>query len=147
MQKTYQQKTSEVVRAWHMIDAKGQILGRVATEIAKHLIGKHKPTYTPHIDAGDYVVVLNAADITVTGNKATQKQYFRHSGYPGALKGENFEELLERQPTKIIEKAVYNMLPKNKLRSDRMARLKIYADDQHKHSSQLGNTSTTPEAE
>lgn len=146
MQKTYQQKTSEVVRAWHLIDAKGQILGRVATEIAKHLIGKNKPTYTPHIDAGDYVVVVNAADIKVTGKKTTQKQYYRHSGHPGSLKSENFEELLERQPTKVLEKAVYNMLPKNKLRSDRMARLKINADDQHKHSSQLGKTTPAPEA-
>ncbi|MFZ1721349.1 MAG: 50S ribosomal protein L13 [Microgenomates group bacterium] len=146
MQKTYQQKTSEVVRNWHLVDANGQVLGRIATEIAKHLIGKNKPTYTPHIDAGDYVVVVNAAKFIVTGNKMTQKKYYQHSGYPGGLKPENLEELLERQPVKVIEKAVYNMLPKNKLRSDRMARLKIYVDDQHKHTSQLANKATETEA-
>lgn len=131
------QKRAEVKRNWHLVDADNQILGRLATQIAEKLIGKNKPTYTPHIDGGDYVVVINAANIKVTGNKEQGKLYHSYSGFPGGLKEMNFADLLEKQPERIIEKAVYNMLPKNKLRSGRMARLKVYAAAEHKHQSQL----------
>lgn len=137
--KTYSQKTSEVKRKWHLVDVKGQVLGRTATQIAKLLIGKNKPTYTPHIDGGDYVVVINAAQVELTRNKADKKMYYRHSGYPGNLKEIPFARMMEKNPTKIIEKAVYNMIPKNRLRGKRMARLKIYAGAEHQHQSQLGD--------
>jgi large subunit ribosomal protein L13 len=136
--KTYMQKTAEVARDWHTFDAKDQVLGRIATQIAFKLIGKHKPTYTPHIDAGDYVVVTNASQVKVTGNKSHDKMYYAHSGYPGGLHEKNFASLQAEQPEMIIQKAVKNMLPKNRLRSDRMKRLKVYAADQHPHESQLG---------
>jgi large subunit ribosomal protein L13 len=132
------QKTAEVQRQWHLVDVKDQVLGRIASEIATKLIGKHKPTYTPHIDAGDYVVVVNAAAVAVTGKKMSDKIYYSHSGFPGGLKEITLENLLKKFPTRVIEKAVYNMLPKNKLRADRMKRLKIYAGLEHKHHSQLG---------
>lgn len=131
------QKTAEVERKWHLVDAKGQILGRLASDIAQKLIGKNKPTYTPHIDGGDFVVVINASEIAVTGNKETDKMYYRHSGFPGGLKEKSLGELKSTYPTRIIEKAVFNMLPKNKLRSERMNRLKVYAGAEHKHESQL----------
>ena len=131
------QKTADVKRDWHLADAKGQILGRLATDIAQKLIGKNKPTYTPHIDGGDFVVVTNASEIAVTGNKENDKMYYRHSGYPGGLKEKSLGELKKTFPTRIIEKAVFNMLPKNKLRSGRMNRLKVYANADHKHESQL----------
>lgn len=132
-------KTAEVKHEWHIIDAKGRVLGQVATEVAQILIGKHKPTYTPHIDNGDYVVVINASEIHITGNKSAKKMYYRHSGMPGGVWESNFEELLSKKPGDIIERAVHNMLPKNKLRSDRMTRLKVYAGADHKHQSQLGS--------
>lgn len=135
--KTYMQKAADVDRKWHLVDVKGKVLGRVATEIAEKLIGKHKPTYTPHIDGGDYVVVINAADIAVTGNKMDDKIYYSHSGFPGGLKKKSLGEMMEKKPTDVIKKAVYNMIPKNRLRSPRMNRLKIYAGAEHKHSSQL----------
>lgn len=131
------QKTADVKREWHLVDAKGQILGRLASDIAQKLIGKNKPTFTPHIDGGDHVVVINASEIAVTGNKETDKMYYRHSGYPGGLKEKSLGDLKESYPTRIIEKAVFNMLPKNKLRSGRMTRLKVYAGAEHKHESQL----------
>lgn len=137
MQKSYMQKTADIKRDWHLIDADGQILGRLASEIATKLIGKNKPTYTPHIDGGDFVVVINASKFLVTGKKETDKIYYRHSGFPGGLKQKPLGELRESYPTRIIEKAVFNMLPKNKLRSGRMNRLKVYKDSNHKHESQL----------
>jgi large subunit ribosomal protein L13 len=137
MQKTYMLKTADVKRDWHLADAKGQILGRLASEIAQKLIGKNKPTYTPHIDGGDFVVVINASEIAVSGNKEEDKMYYRHSGFPGGLKEKSLGELKKSFPTRIIEKAVFNMLPKNKLRSGRMNRLKVYANADHKHESQL----------
>lgn len=136
------QKTAQVEHKWHLVDVKGKVLGRIATDIATLLIGKNKPTYTPHIDAGDYVVVINAAEIEVTGKKKSDKIYYSHSGHPGGIKEINFEDLLAKFPTRVIEKAVYNMLPKNKLRQDRMMRLKIYAGTEHKHQSQLGLDTT-----
>ena len=131
------QKSAEVTRDWHLVDAQDQVLGRLATQIATLLIGKHKPTFTPHIDGGDYVVVINSAKIAVTGGKEEKKAYYHHSNFPGGLKEMTFGEMMEKFPTRAVEKAVYNMLPKNKLRTARMNRLKIYADDQHKHESQL----------
>lgn len=138
MQKTFIKKPAEVTREWHLVDAKGRVLGQVAVEIAKKLLGKHKVDYTPHVDAGDFVVVINAAQVEVTGRKATDKMYYRHSGYPGGLKSQNFSELLEKFPDRVIKLAVTNMLPKNKLRDPRMKRLKVYAGAEHTHESQLG---------
>jgi large subunit ribosomal protein L13 len=134
------QKTAEIKREWHLVDVSGKILGQVATEIAKKLIGKDKPTFTPHMDGGDYVVVLNASQVQVTGNKAEAKIYYSYSGYPGGLSERTFAELLEKNPERIIERAVYNMLPKNKLRSGRMTRLKVYPGAEHTHQSQLKET-------
>ena len=137
MPRTYMQKTAEVQRAWRLVDAKGRVLGHLATEIAVMLIGKDKPTYTPHIDSGDYVVVINASEIEVTGRKADNKMYYNHSGMPGGLRERTFNEVMAKKPGEVIEIAVHNMLPKNRLRADRMARLKVYAGAEHKHASQF----------
>lgn len=137
MIKTYQQKTAEITREWHVIDVTGKVLGQVATEVAQLLIGKHKPTFTPHIDGGDFVIVVNAAQVEVTRDKAADKIYYRHSQFPGGLKQQTFAELLADHPDRVIEKAVYNMLPKNKLRSGRMNRLKVYAGAEHPHQAQV----------
>lgn len=131
--KTYQPKAKEIKRGWHLIDAKGKILGRVATEIARLLIGKHKATYAPHLDSGDNVVVINAKEVAVTGNKEKNKVYYSHSGYPGGLRAERLEEMRARNPKKIIELAVWNMLPKNRLRNKRITRLNIFAGNQHSY--------------
>lgn len=144
--KTYTQKTSEVTHEWHLVDAKGKVLGRLATEIAQKLIGKHKATYTPHIDAGDFVVVINAQDIVLTRQKANQKEYHSHSGFPGNIKMVSFSKMLENRPEEVIAHAVKNMLPKNRLRSERMARLKVYAGPEHKHTSQLPSKSVVSQA-
>lgn len=138
MQKTYTQKTVDVKRKWHLIDAKGQVIGHVATKIATKLIGKDKPTYTPHIDGGDFVVVINAAEVVATGRKEENKIYYSHSNFPGGLKKVKLSDMREDHPERIIESAVKNMLPKNKLRDPRMSRLKVYAGSEHKHESQLG---------
>ncbi len=137
MQKTYIQKPAEVTRDWHLIDAQDQILGRIATQIAEKLIGKHKPEFTPHVDGGDFVVVINASQVKLTRGKEEKKIYYRHSHRPGGLKQRTFAEMIAEFPERVIEKAVFNMLPKNKLRSGRMNRLKVYADSEHKHQSQL----------
>jgi large subunit ribosomal protein L13 len=134
--KTYSQKQSEVTRKWILIDASTAPLGRVATVIAKHLIGKYKPTYTPHIDGGDYVVVINAEKAVVTGAKETDKVYYRHTGFPGGIKEARLEEVREKFPERIIEAAVKGMLPKNKLSADRMARLKVFSGETHAHTAQ-----------
>ena len=136
MLKTYSQKPSEVSRIWVEIDAREAPLGRVATTVAKYLIGKYKPTYTAHIDAGDFVIVTNAANLVVTGNKLDDKKYYRHSGYPGGIKQRTLAEQLTRDPTKVIYDAVRGMLPKNKLMDGRLKRLKIYAGDEHTHAAQ-----------
>lgn len=140
---TYMQKPADVTREWHLVDARGEILGRLAVEIATKLIGKHKPTYTPHVDGGDFVVVINAAEVATTGNKEQDKTYYRHSHRPGGLKSRSLGEMKARFPEEVIRKAVYNMIPKNKLRSGRMNRLKIYAGSDHKHESQLGSSKNT----
>ena len=134
--KTFSQKPSDVTRRWILIDAKDATLGRVSTEIAKYLIGKYKPTYTPHVDGGDYVVVVNAKELVVTGAKETDKMYYRHSGFPGGLKEAQLKELREKSPESIIQEAVKGMLPKNKLAAGRMARLRIFAGSEHDHTAQ-----------
>jgi len=134
--KTYSQKTAEVTRRWILIDATDATLGRVSTEIAKYLIGKYKPTYTPHIDGGDYVVVVNAEKVIVTGNKEEVKMYHHHSGYPGGLRSLKLKEVRERYPTRIIEESVRGMLPKNKLSVGRLERLKVFVGPEHTHAPQ-----------
>jgi len=131
MQKTRQLKKEEIQREWHKVDLAGRTLGRTASEIARLLIGKHKPSYTPHLDCGDYVVVLNSKDIQVTGKKAKKKTYHRHTGYMGGLKSITFEKLLDKNPNQIIKLAVKNMLPKNKLRKGRLKRLKVFEGKEH----------------
>lgn len=134
--KTYSQKPTEVSRRWILIDAKDLPLGRLATEISKYLIGKYKPTYTPHIDGGDYVVVINAAEVPVTGNKEEKKIYYRHSGFPGGIKDATLKEVREKFPERIVENAVKGMLPKNKLSPERMNRLKVFPGAEHAHTAQ-----------
>ena len=133
---TVMQKKEEVVRTWYEIDADGKVIGKLATELAVRLMGKHKPSYTPHVDGGDFVIVLNADKIAVTGNKLLDKKYYRHSGYPGGLKTRSLEEMLAKQPTEVIRKAVERMLPKNKLGSQMIGRLKIYVGNEHTHAAQ-----------
>ena len=134
--KTYSQKPAEVTRRWVLIDAAEAPLGRVATVIAKHLIGKYKPTYTPHVDGGDYVVVINAKNTVLTGDKEEGKVYHRHSGFPGGITSETARERREKYPERLIEAAVKGMLPKNKLAAERMTRLRIFAGNEHAHTAQ-----------
>lgn len=136
MFKTYNQKSSEIQRNWWLISADSMPLGQLAVVIADKLSGKSKVSYTPHIDNGDYVVVVNAKDLVVTGNKMEDKHYYRHSGYPGGLKDLRLKEVIEKNPCIAIEKAVAGMLPKNKLQAQRMQRLRVFAGDQHDHIAQ-----------
>ncbi len=135
--KQYNPKASEIVNDWKVVDADGQVLGRLASQVAMYLMGKHKPTYVPHMLTGDFVVVINASKIKVTGLKAEQKIYKRYSQYPGTLKEIPYARMQERQPTRIIELAVKGMLPKNKLGRQMMTRLKIYAGEEHPHEAQI----------
>lgn len=130
-------KASEIKRSWHLIDAKDQILGRLATKIARLLMGKDKPYFVNYLDCGDYIVVTNVAKIRVTGKKAKQKIYYRHSGYPGGFREINFAKQMEKDPRKIIRHAVAGMLPKNKLKDKRLARLKIFIDEKHPYKDKL----------
>ena len=134
--KTYSQKPSEVSRRWIMIDASTAPVGRIATQIATFLTGKYKPTYTAHIDGGDHVVVINAKDAVFTGNKENDKKYYRHSGFPGGIKDATVAEVREKFPERLIEAAVKGMLPKNKLSSERMKRLRVFAGSEHTHTAQ-----------
>jgi large subunit ribosomal protein L13 len=134
--KTWNAKPGEVARRWYVVDADGQTLGRLATRIADVLRGKDKPQYTPHVDTGDFVVVVNAEKIAVTGNKLDEKRYYRHSGYPGGLKSRTLREQLDRRPTEVIRKAVKGMLPKNKLANRQITKLKVYAGPEHPHAAQ-----------
>lgn len=134
--KTYYAKPGEVNREWLLIDAQDQVLGRVASKAAQILRGKHKPTYTPHVDTGDFVVIVNADKVRVTGKKATDKEYYRHSGYPGGLKCETFEEAVAKHPERVIEHAVKGMLPKNTLGRAMAKKLKVYAGAEHPHMAQ-----------
>ncbi len=134
--KTYSAKPGEVERKWWVVDAEGKNLGRLSTEIADVLRGKNKPQYTPHVDTGDFVVVVNAEKIAVTGKKMTDKLYRRHSGYPGGLTTENLAHLLNRRPTEVLRKSVKGMLPKNRLAAQQLTKLKIYAGPKHPHAAQ-----------
>ncbi len=134
--KTYSQKPSEVTRQWVLIDASEAPLGRVAGVIAKHLIGKYKPTYTPHIDGGDFVVVINAKATVLTGNKELDKTYYNYSGFPGGMKEATAEEVRAKYPERFIEEAVKGMLPKNKLAAERLKRLKVFPSNEHNHTAQ-----------
>ena len=134
--KTFSAKASEVQRDWFVIDATGKTLGRMATEIARRLRGKHKPEYTPHVDTGDYIVVVNAEKVAVTGNKAKDKIYHSHTGYPGGLKSISFEKLIDRAPERTIESAVKGMLPRNPLGREMFRKLKVYAGSDHPHTAQ-----------
>ena len=134
--KTYSAKPGEVTREWYLVDADGKTLGRLATQIADTLRGKRKPQYTPHVDTGDIVIVVNAEKIAVTGNKLDQKRYYRHSGYPGGLRSRTLREQLERRPTEVLRVAVKGMLPKNRLARQQITKLKIYAGPEHPHEAQ-----------
>ncbi len=137
--KTYTAKAAEIEHKWHFIDASGKNLGRLASEIAQILKGKHKPMYTPHLDTGDYVVVINAAKIQVTGQKLDQKFYYRHSGYPGGFRQVSLRERLATNPAAVVEHAVRGMLPRNRHLGEAMFRkLKVYAGDSHPHQAQVG---------
>ena len=134
--KTYSAKPAEVERDWFVVDAEGKALGRLASEIAKRLRGKHKPVYTPHVDTGDYIVVVNAEKIRVTGNKLADKMYYRHTGYIGNLKSANLSEMLEKHPERVIENAVRGMLPRNPLGRAMFRKLRVYAGQAHEHQAQ-----------
>ena len=134
--KTWNAKAEDVEREWFVVDAEGETLGRLATRIADTLRGKRKPTYTPHVDTGDFVVVVNAEKIRVTGNKLDQKRYYRHSGYPGGLRSRTLREQLDRQPAEVIRKAVKGMLPRNRLANRQITKLKVYAGPNHPHEAQ-----------
>ncbi len=133
---TYSAKPSDIKQDWYIVDASGKTLGRLATEIARRLRGKHKPEYTPHMDTGDYIVVINAKEVKVTGNKTTDKIYHHHTGFPGGLKSITFDKLLAKKPERIIEKAVKGMLPRGPLGRDMYRKLKVYPGAEHKHSAQ-----------
>jgi large subunit ribosomal protein L13 len=134
--KTWNAKTDGIERRWYVVDAEGQTLGRLATRIADTLRGKRKPEYTPHVDTGDFVVVVNAEKIAVTGKKREQKIYYRHSGYPGGLRERTLGDELERRPTEVLRKAVKGMLPRNRLARQQINKLKIYAGPEHPHVAQ-----------
>lgn len=134
--KTFSAKPQSVQRDWFVIDAENAVLGRLATEVARRLRGKHKPEYTPHVDTGDYIVIINAGKIRVTGNKAADKIYHHHTGYPGGLKSINFEKLIDKAPERVIQKAVKGMLPKGPLGREMFRKLKVYAGTEHNHSAQ-----------
>lgn len=134
--KTYSQKPSEVTRRWILIDASEAPLGRISTQIATYLTGKYKPSYTPHIDGGDYVVVINAAQAVVTGEKETDKSYYHHTGFPGGIKEASLAEVRAKHPERIIEAAVKGMIPRNKLAAERLKRLRVFAGSDHDHTAQ-----------
>ena len=134
--KTFSAKPAEVKRDWYVIDASDKVLGRLATEIARRLRGKHKPEYTPHVDTGDYIVVVNAEKVVVTGRKSTDKTYYDHTGYIGNMKSITFEKLIEKAPQQVIERAVKGMLPKNPLGREMYRKLRVYAGPEHNHAAQ-----------
>ncbi|VAW64833.1 LSU ribosomal protein L13p (L13Ae) [hydrothermal vent metagenome] len=134
--KTFSAKPETVKRDWYVVDADGKTLGRLASEIARRLRGKHKPVYTPHVDTGDYIVVINAEKVAVTGNKQTDKMYYSHTGFPGGIKSISFDKLIQKKPEMVIEKAVKGMLPKNPLGRAMYRKLKVYAGPEHNHTAQ-----------
>lgn len=133
---TYSPKPGEVTRAWHVIDAEDVVLGRLASQVATLLRGKHKPTFAPHVDTGDFVIIVNAGKVALTGNKRENKFAYRHSGYPGGLRKRSFGELLDSRPDRLVEKVVKGMLPKNKLGRAQCRKLKVYAGPDHPHAAQ-----------
>lgn len=135
--KTFVQKPADVKREWVLVDAKDNTIGRVASVVADYLIGNKKVTFTPHVDGGDYVVVINAKEIKATGDKEIAKRYWRHSGFPGGIKFLNLQDMRDKKPEEIVRLAVKGMLPKNKLQADRLARLKVFAGSEHTHSAQM----------
>ena len=136
MTRTYSAKEADITRKWYVVDAEGKTLGRLATQVAIVLRGKHKPIFTPHVDTGDHVIVVNAEKIHLTGDKVRQKTYYRHSGYPGGLKSETVKDLLERKPYVIVERAIKGMLPKTKLGKQMGRKLNVYAGPTHPHKAQ-----------
>ena len=138
--KTYSIKSGEIEREWHVVDASGKTLGRLASEVAVVLLGKDKPTFSNHINVGDYVVVINAAKVKVTGKKDTQKMYYRHSNYPGGLVSVKYSDMIKKHPDRVITFAVKGMIPRNRLGRQIMSRLKVYAGDEHPHKAQLGKS-------
>jgi len=140
--KTYSTKASDIKRQWHVIDASDKVLGRLATQIAGLLMGKHKPIFSRHLDTGDFVVVINADKVRVTGNKAKQKLYYRHSGYPGGLKSISLEKMMQTNPTRVIEHAVKGMIPHTRLGASMVKKLRVYVGDTHPHQAQTKATST-----
>ena len=143
--KTYSTKASDIKREWHIIDASDKVLGRLATQVAVLLMGKHKPIFSRHLDTGDFVVVINAEKIRVTGNKTTQKLYYRHSGYPGGLKSISLERMMQTHPTRVLEHAVKGMLPHTRLRAKMMKRLRVHVGDAHPYQGQIKATSVKVE--
>ncbi|PIW40588.1 MAG: 50S ribosomal protein L13 [Chloroflexi bacterium CG15_BIG_FIL_POST_REV_8_21_14_020_46_15] len=137
--KTYSPSATDIKREWQVVDASGQVLGRLASQVAKLLMGKHKSIYTPHLDTGDYVMVLNAAKVELSGKKANQKIYYRHSGYPGGLKEITFRELFSKYPTRVVEAAVKGMLPKSRLGRAMFKKLRVYAGSEHPHHAQVAS--------
>lgn len=135
--KTYMAKPQEVERKWYVVDATDQTLGRLATQVATILKGKHKPTYTPHVDTGDHVIVINAEKVRLTGNKLQDKKYYRHSGYVGGIKETNAGEMLQRHPERVIRAAVWGMIPHNRLGRNMIKKLKVYAGNEHPHEAQM----------
>jgi len=134
---TYSLKAKEVETAWHVVDAEGQPLGRLASHVALLLQGKHRPVYTPHLDNGDFVIVVNAAKVRLTGNKAGQKTYYRHTGYPGGLKETILDKMMDKHPDRVVQKAVKGMLPRNRLSQKLLGHLKIYGGPDHPHDAQV----------
>lgn len=134
--KTYTPKASEIQRDWYVVDAEGVILGRLATEVARVLRGKHKPTFAPHIDTGDHVIVVNADKVILSRDKANEKRIYRHSGYPGGIKSESFAEMLDRKPADAVRRSIKGMLPKGPLGRQQMTKLKVYAGPDHPHAAQ-----------
>jgi large subunit ribosomal protein L13 len=145
--KTYSTKASEIERQWHVMDASGEVLGRLATRVARLLMGKHKAIYVPHLDSGDYVIVINAAQVRVTGNKAKDKTYYRHSGYPGGLKSITLEKMMATHPERVVEKAIRGMLPKNALGRAMARKLRVYAGGSHPHQAQVSAGARKGQAE
>ncbi len=143
--KTYSTKASDIKREWHIFDASDQVLGKLATQVAGLLMGKHKPIFCRHLDVGDYVVVINAEKVRVTGNKAKQKFYYRHSGYPGGLKSISLERMMQTHPTRVIEHAVKGMLPHNRLGAKMMKKLRVHVGDTHPYQGQIRATSVKTE--
>lgn len=145
MIRTYSTKAADIKREWHLIDASDKVLGKLATRAASLLMGKHKPIFCRHLDVGDFVVVINAEKVSVTGNKAKQKLYYRHSGYPGGFKTTSLERMTETHPTRVIEHAVKGMLPRNRLGAEMMKKLRVYVGDAHPHQGQIKATSLKTE--